>query len=88
MADTEITELETEEEWLSAFSVMKQLRSHLDESSYLEYRTKLREEGYTLFALSIENEIVSLAGVAVNTNMYYGDHVWVYELITDAGHRS
>jgi GNAT superfamily N-acetyltransferase len=88
MADTEITELETEEEWLSAFPVIEQLRPHLDESSYLKYRTQLRDDGYTLFALSIEDEIVSLAGVAVNTNMYYGQHVWVYELITDEPHRS
>lgn len=32
----EIRELDKEHEWLEAFSVMKQLRTHLDEKSYLE----------------------------------------------------
>lgn len=32
----EIRELENEQEWIKAFSIMKQLRTQLDEDSYLE----------------------------------------------------
>ncbi|MFB6346002.1 MAG: GNAT family N-acetyltransferase [bacterium] len=31
---------------------------------------------------------MTLAGVGIEVNMYYGRHLWVYELITDADYRS
>ncbi|MFP9193799.1 GNAT family N-acetyltransferase [Natronosalvus vescus] len=46
------------------------------------------DDGYRLFAVSVDDEIVALAGVGIQVNMYYGRHVWVYELVTDADHRS
>ncbi|ELZ09186.1 MULTISPECIES: GNAT family N-acetyltransferase [Natrialba] len=88
MAKTKVHELETEAEWLGAFPVMSQLRTHLNEDSYLDYLREMTDDGYRLFAVSVDDEIVSLAGVGIQVNMYYGRHVWVYELVTDADHRS
>ncbi|WP_231182935.1 GNAT family N-acetyltransferase [Haladaptatus sp. DYF46] len=88
MTETTIHELETEREWLDAFPVMVQLRTHLDEDTYLDYLRTMTTDGYRLFAVSVDGEIVTLAGVGVQVNMYYGRHVWVYELITDGDHRS
>ncbi|ELY85301.1 GNAT family N-acetyltransferase [Natrialba taiwanensis] len=88
MTETRVHELETEEEWVAAFPVLNQLRTHLDEESYLDYLREMTAEGYRFFAVSVDDEIVSLAGVGVQVNMYYGRHVWVYELVTDADHRS
>lgn len=88
MAETQVHELKTEEAWIDAFPVMIRLRTHLTEASYLEYLREMTDDGYRLFAVSVDDRIVALAGVGIQVNMYYGRHVWIYELVTDADHRS
>ena len=88
MTESTITELTSEDEWLDAYPVMAQLRTHLDEDSYLAYLREMDEDGYHLFALRTDEGIVSLAGLVIRLNMYYGRHVWVHELVTDEDHRS
>lgn len=88
MVETEIRELVSEEEWTAAFPVMGQLRTDLDVETYLEYLRRMTAEGYRLFARLVDGEIVALAGIEIQTNMYYDRHVWVHELVTDADHRS
>lgn len=84
----EIRELETVREWRDAFPLMRELRTHLDEEAYLAYLREMTADGYRLFAGSVDDEIVALAGAGVEVNMYDGRHLWVYELVTDPGHRS
>lgn len=88
MTETEIRELVTEEEWRSAFPVIGQLRTDLDEETYLGYLRQMTANGYRLFARVVDGDIVALAGIQIQVNMYYGRHVWVCELVTDAKHRS
>ena len=88
MTEPTINELTSEDEWLDAYPVMVQLRTHLDKESYLTYLREMAEDGYRLFALTSDDGIVSVAGLVVRVNMYYGRHVWVHELVTDADHRS
>ncbi len=88
MAETRIQELVTEDEWRSAFPVMGQLRTNLDEETYLDYLGQMTADGYRLFARVVDGDIVALAGIQIQVNMYYGRHVWVCELVTDAEHRS
>lgn len=88
MTDADIVELETSQEWREAFPVMEQLRPHLDEETFVEYVGEMQADSYRLFALRVAGEIVALAGVRFHTNMYYGRHLWVDELVTDEAHRS
>lgn len=67
---------------------MNQLRTHLDAESYLEYLREMTTDGYRLFAAMKDGNIVALTGVEVEVTMYFGRHVWVHELVTDAAHRS
>jgi GNAT superfamily N-acetyltransferase len=83
-----IKELVEEKEWLEAFPVMNELRTHLNESTYLEILHSMREEGYKLFALYHNEQVVAVTGVAIRTNFYYGKHVFVYELVTQSSQRS
>jgi GNAT superfamily N-acetyltransferase len=83
-----IKELVEEKEWLEAFPVMNELRTHLNESTYLEILHSMREEGYKLFALYHNEQVVAVTGVAIRTNFYYGKHVFVYELVTHSSQRS
>jgi GNAT superfamily N-acetyltransferase len=85
---TDVRELTTEAEFRAAFPVLSQLRGHLSETEYLDYLAEMRADGYRLFALIDDDEIVSVAGVVVNTNFYNGRHLFVYDLVTRADRRS
>lgn len=83
-----IRELTTEDEWRTAYPVLRQLRDHLTEDQYLAYLADMRDEGYRLFAAFEEDAVVAVAGVVVRTNFYNGRHLFVFDLVTDVDHRS
>lgn len=84
----EIEELQTQEKWQEAFLGMRELRTNLDRQAYLCLIASMVEEGYRLFALRDSGVIVSLAGIAILTNFFYGRYVWVYDLVTASSARS
>lgn len=86
--DTYVKELLNKEDFLKAFPIIKQLRTNLVETTYLELLEGMIEEGYKAFALYVANEIVSVIGITQLTNLYYGKHIWVNDLITDLDQRS
>ena len=84
-----IKELQSQTEILEAFPVMKQLRTHLDESTYLELVKDAQEKDrYKMFALLDRNEIVAVTGFKPMITLYYGRFVWVCDLVTDNNKRS
>ncbi|MFT9846332.1 GNAT family N-acetyltransferase [Aneurinibacillus sp. REN35] len=83
-----VTEFFSEDEWRIAYPVMRDLRTELQEDEFITIMRQMKEEGYRLFALYEQDEIVTLAGIAVLHNMYYGKHIWVHELVTKADKRS
>ncbi|MDZ5711041.1 GNAT family N-acetyltransferase [Jeotgalibacillus haloalkalitolerans] len=84
-----IKECTTIEELMTAFPVMKQLRTHLDEAAYLSLIEEAREkDSYRLFALYEGSEIVAVAGFKPMITLYYGRFVWVCDLVTDQTKRS
>ena len=84
----EIQELTSLEGWKEAFPVMQELRPRLDESAYLHLIQQMTQEGYRMFVLRESGVIVSLAGIAILTNLYYDRHIWVYDLVTASHTRS
>jgi len=89
MAATLIKELQTNQEILEAFPVMKHLRPHLDEHSYLALVHEAREEeGYRLFALYDHNKIVAVVGFMPMITLYNGRFIWVCDLVTEPSERS
>jgi len=83
-----IIELTSYEQALEAFPVMSQLRTDLSKEAYLTLLNQMKENGYKLFALYKEEEIVALAGISVGVNFYYKKYVFVHDLVTDEAHRS
>lgn len=67
---------------------MQQLRTHLEQDQYLDYLNQMSANGYRLFGMTADDDLVALAGVDILTNLYYGRHWWVYDLVTDSDHRS
>ena len=89
MGTLTIKELLSRDEIIEAFPVMKQLRTHLDESTYLELVIDAQEnDRYKMFALLDGNEIVAVTGFKPMITLYYGRFVWVCDLVTDSNARS
>jgi GNAT superfamily N-acetyltransferase len=84
-----IEELKSEEEVLTAFPIIKQLRTNLDEETYLSLVMEAQlKEGYKLYALYDQNQMVSCIGFMPMITLYYGRFVWVCDLVTDQNVRS
>lgn len=83
-----ISELTNTKQWLEAFPVMKQLRTDLTEETYIELLGEMSKDGYKLFAMYVEDEIVSLVGLSWRINFYNKRHIFIYDLVTDASQRS
>ncbi len=84
----EIRELKTVEEWKLAFPVMKQLRTHLSLEEFVALVTDMQPQGYRMFALIDNGMVAAVTGVAQQLNLYYGNHMYVYDLVTDETGRS
>ena len=80
--ELEIAELE------QAFPIISQLRTHLRLNEYIDMVKMMADNGYKIICLFENDEIVSYAGFAVLVNLYYGEHIWVYDLVTDERKRS
>ena len=84
-----IKEFQSRNEILEAFPIIKQLRTHLDESTYLELVKEAQEkDSYKMFALLDGNEIMAVTGFKPMITLYYGKFVWVCDLVTDNNKRS
>jgi GNAT superfamily N-acetyltransferase len=72
----------------ACFSVMHQLRPHLDEESFLA-RVRLQEKSdYRLAYLAVASEPVAVAGFRISENLAWGRFLYVDDLITLAARRS
>jgi GNAT superfamily N-acetyltransferase len=76
------------EELEQAFPVIGQLRTHLSINEYIKIVKDMIPNGYRVICLFENDKIVSYAGFARLINLYYGDHIWVYDLVTDENKRS
>ena len=84
-----IKEIQSKNEIVEAFPVMKQLRTHLDEQEYLNLVLDAQEnDRYKMYALIEENQIVAVIGFKPMITLYYGRFVWICDLVTDARKRS
>ncbi|PFE03022.1 N-acetyltransferase [Bacillus cereus] len=84
-----VKEIKTKEQLEGVLPVLQQLRTALTKEEVQSLFHQMKEERYQLFSLyNEENEVVSLAGVAICTNFYNKKHVFVYDLVTAEAHRS
>lgn len=90
MADKLIIKaLKSESDILEAFPIMRQLRPHLNEASYLDLVLEaMDKDRYQMLALVEGNEIVAVVGFKAMTTLYYGRFIWICDLVTDANKRS
>jgi ribosomal protein S18 acetylase RimI-like enzyme len=84
----EIVELRSPAERGEALPILRELYPSLDEGRYAALLAEMVDDGYRQFAVRQEaGEIVAVAGVAVHVNLYYGRHLYVYDLVVREGAR-
>ncbi len=82
---TNIRELHTSQEFREAFPILKELRPHLDMSTYFDLLATMRQRGYRMFGAFEDGDIiVAIVGVEVAVNFHQGRHMWVYNLIASS----
>jgi GNAT superfamily N-acetyltransferase len=76
--------IESEEDALASFPIMKVLRPHLEINQFQEQLSRQRQQGYRLAALVDDNEEISaLAGFRFAEFMAWGKVLYLDDLITD-----
>jgi len=79
----------SDEEITSTFRLMKQLRPHLAEETYLSKIRRLQsEQGYRLAVLFEDGQARAAAGYRFCDNLAWGKSMYVDDLITDSESRS
>jgi GNAT superfamily N-acetyltransferase len=85
----EIVELRSPAERREALPILRELYPSLDEGRYGTLLAEMIDDGYRQFAVRNEaDEVVAVAGVAVHVNLYYGRHLYVYDLVVKEDARS
>lgn len=88
MSELSIRECVSEADLRAAWPVMGQLRDHLDEAEYLRRVAAQRPAGFRVYVGETEGRIVAAMGLRPQTNLVYGFHLYVDDLVTDAAERS
>jgi GNAT superfamily N-acetyltransferase len=79
----------TDSEIQSTYALMKQLRPHLQEETYVRQIKRLQAEyGYTLIAIYENGEAKAAAGYKICESLAWGKYLYVDDLITDEHSRS
>ena len=78
----------TDAEKLACFPVMKELRTHLEESEFLPQLKRLEAQAYQLVYVEDEGRVVAVAGFWLSEAFAYGKYMHVYDLVTSETARS
>jgi GNAT superfamily N-acetyltransferase len=85
----EIVELCSAAQRREALPILRELYPSLDEDRYTRLLEEMVVDGHRQFAVRHEaGELVAVAGAAVHVNLYYGRHLYLYDLVVTEGARS
>ena len=74
---------------ISTFAVMKQLRTHLVESEYVDrVRRQQQTNNYNIAALTEDGVVECVAGYRIAEGLAWGKFLYVDDLVTDENARS
>jgi GNAT superfamily N-acetyltransferase len=85
----QIVELRSAAERKEALLILRELYPSLDQRRYAALLGEMIDDGYRQFAVRNDaEEIVAVAGVGVHVNLYYGRHLYLYDLVVKEDARS
>lgn len=71
-----------------AYNVIKQLRPELSYDAFEDLIYDMRHMEYKMFGIFEKEELITYAGVAVQTNLYYKRHLYIFDFVTDTRYRN
>ena len=83
----QIRELDLKELY-TAYDVLVQLRDELSYKEFEDLIYDMRHMEYKMFGIMDGEELITYAGVAVQTNLYHKRHLYVFDLVSDEKYRS
>ena len=75
-------------ELYTVYDVIKQLRVSLSYKEFEDLIYDMRHMEYKMFGIMNGEELITYAGVSVQTNLYYNRHLYVFDLVSDEKYRS
>jgi GNAT superfamily N-acetyltransferase len=79
---------ESDAQIMECFSVLSQLRSHLNHSIFLAQVKRQRLLGYQLVFIEQDSQVVAVAGFSISECLAWGQFLYVYDLVVDEAVRS
>lgn len=79
---------ETDDEIGRCYAVMSQLRPHVTKADFIPRIRGQMQAGYRLVYLSDSHALLAVAGYRIGSNLAWGEHLYVDDLVTAAAHRS
>ncbi len=84
-----IIQAKSDEEILASYTVMKQLRPHLQKESYVNEIKQLQlQYGYNLITMIQDGAVKAAAGYRISSSLAWGKYLYVDDLITDEDSRT
>ncbi len=83
----QIRELDLKELY-TVYDVLKQLRPSLSYKEFEDLIYDMRHIWYRISRIMDGEELITYAGVAVQTNLYHKRHLYVFDLVSDEKYRS
>ena len=78
----------TDRDIAGCFDVMAELRPHLKRESFIPLVRSMEPDGFRLAFISDGGRVVAVAGYRISTNLFYGEHLYVDDLVTSDTERS
>ena len=72
----------------SVYDVLSQLRVDLSYKEFEDLIYDMRHMEYKMIGIMQGEELITYAGVAVQTNLYHKRHLYVFDLVTDEKYRA
>ncbi len=73
---------------VACYPVMAQLRPQLQAEHFVLQVQRLMQQGLQLVSLSVQGQVVSVAGFRIYENLFHGKFMYVDDLVTDANSQS
>ena len=83
-----VEHVETDDAIASCYDVMAELRAHVSRAEFLPVIRAMQADGLRLACIRDGGCVVAVAGYRVATNLFYGKHLYVDDLVTAESERS
>ena len=83
----QIRELDLKE-LFTAYKVLSELRTDISYDEFEDLIYDMRHMDYKMIGLFENNELITYAGVAIQTNLYFKRHLFVFDFVTSKQFRT